>query len=77
VKVTTFTMRMKRVFVMFANNHHDVGHVAVWLLAPIGMQASLIEASPQTFFRPPHVGTKGALVQIARVGEMEAIERFA
>jgi hypothetical protein len=62
----------KRVFVMFANNHHNDGHVAVWLPAPPGMQASLMEASPETFFRPPYVGTKGWLgIELDRVGDEE------
>jgi hypothetical protein len=62
----------KRVFVMFANNHHNDGHVAVWLPAPLGVQGSLIEASPETFFRPPYVGTKGWVgIELDRVGDEE------
>jgi hypothetical protein len=38
---------------MFAGNHHDDGHVAVWLPAAPGVQADLIEESPDTYFRPP------------------------
>jgi hypothetical protein len=49
----------KRVFVMFANNHHNDGHVAVWLPTLPGMQGSLIAALPEIFFRPPYVGSKG------------------
>lgn len=49
----------KKVFVMFANNHHDDGHVAVWLPVPPGLQESLIEASPTVYFRPPYVGHRG------------------
>jgi hypothetical protein len=44
---------------MFANNHHGDGRVAVWLPAPPGFQAGLIEASPGTFFDPPYVGVRG------------------
>ena len=33
----------KRVFAMFANNHHDDGHVAVWLPAAPGVQEALID----------------------------------
>jgi len=62
----------KRVFVMFANNHHNDGHVAVWLPTLPGMQASLIEASPDTYFRPPYVGVKGWVgIELDRVGEEE------
>ncbi|MCB0236796.1 MAG: MmcQ/YjbR family DNA-binding protein, partial [Anaerolineae bacterium] len=28
----------KKVFVMFADNHHDDGRVAVWLPVPAGLQ---------------------------------------
>jgi hypothetical protein len=49
----------KRVFVMFANNHHGDGHVAVWLPVESGFQTILIENDPATYFRPPYVGTKG------------------
>ena len=49
----------KRVFAMFANNHHGDGHVAVWVPAAPGVQAALIEEAPDTFFRPPYVGVAG------------------
>src|SRR5436190_21601093 len=54
----TFFVR-KKVFVMFANNHHGDGHIAVWIPAAPGVQAMLINTSPQTFFRPPYVGVRG------------------
>lgn len=54
----TFFVR-KKVFTMFANNHHNDGHIAVWLPAPPGVQARLIEAWPKTFFHPPYVGVRG------------------
>ncbi len=50
---------VKKVFVMFADNHHNDGHVAVWLPAPPGMQAALIESAPGAYFRPPYVGHRG------------------
>jgi hypothetical protein len=49
----------KRVFAMFANNHHGDGHVAVWLPVGPGVQDALIEEAPQIFFRPPYVGPAG------------------
>jgi len=49
----------KKVFVMFANNHHNDGHIAVWLPVPPGFQAGLIETSPDVFFKPPYVGVRG------------------
>ena len=48
-----------RTFAMIDNNHHDSGHVAVWLKAPPGAQESLVEADPKHFFRPPYVGPNG------------------
>jgi hypothetical protein len=48
-----------KVFVMFADNHHNDGHIAVWLPAPSGFQSALIEKSPATFFKPPYVGGRG------------------
>lgn len=49
----------KRVFAMFANNHHGDGHIAVWVPAAPGAQAALIEEAPEIYFRPPYVGTSG------------------
>ncbi len=49
----------KKVFVMFANNHHDDGHVAVWLPVPPGLQETLTESSPEVYYRPPYVGHRG------------------
>lgn len=49
----------KKVYVMFSNNHHGDGHVAVCVPAPLGLQEVLIEASPKTFYRPPYVGVRG------------------
>lgn len=64
----TFFVR-KKVFAMFANNHHNDGRIAVWLPVPPGMQTMLIEAAPEKFFKPPYVGVRGwvgiELVQIS------------
>jgi hypothetical protein len=49
----------KRTFAMFVNNHHNDGHIAVWIAAAPGEQATLIAASPKRYFRPPYVGVKG------------------
>jgi hypothetical protein len=62
----------KRVFVMFANNHHNDGHVAIWIPASPGLQESLIAISPATYFRPPYVGVKGWVgIELDRIGEEE------
>ena len=54
----TFFVR-KKVFAMFANNHHGDGHVAVWIPVPPGVQATLIHLRPRTYYRPPYVGVRG------------------
>ena len=54
----TFFVR-KKVFAMFANNHHNDGHIAVWIPAAPGVQGALTTAAPETFFRPPYVGVRG------------------
>ena len=54
----TFFVKNK-VFVMFADNHHNDGHIAVWLPVPSGFQSTLIETAPKTFFKPPYVGVRG------------------
>ncbi len=60
----------RRVFVMFADNHHGDGRVAVWLPAPPGVQSALIEAAPTIYFRPPYVGHKGWVgVELGHVGD--------
>ncbi|PWU09700.1 MAG: phosphoribosylglycinamide formyltransferase [Terriglobia bacterium] len=60
----------KRVFVMFANNHHGDGHVAIWAPAAPGVQAALIEEAPDTYFRPPYVGSSGWVgVELSRVDD--------
>ncbi len=62
----------KKVYVMFANNHHNDGHIAVYLPAAIGIQAMLIKASPEKFFRPPYVGVRGWFgIELNRVSDEE------
>jgi len=60
----------KRVFAMFANNHHGDGHVGVWLPAASGVQDALIAEPPDTYFRPPYVGVAGWVgVELSRVDD--------
>jgi len=60
----------KRVFAMFANNHHDDGHVAVWLPAAPGVQETLIDEAPEIYFRPPYVGGGGWVgVELSKVDD--------
>lgn len=55
----TFFVRGKKTFVMFVDNHHDDGRLALWTAAPAGTQANLVETEPERFFVPPYVGGRG------------------
>jgi len=44
---------------MVSNNHHNDGHIAVWIPAQPGEQEILIASSPKVYYRPPYVGVKG------------------
>lgn len=60
----------KKVFAMFADNHHDDGHIAVWLPAPAGFQSALIEAQPEIYFKPPYVGGRGWIgIELDRISD--------
>jgi hypothetical protein len=48
-----------KMFAMTDNNHHDSGHVAVWIKAPAMVQEILVSSDPKRFFKPPYVGHKG------------------
>ena len=49
----------KRTFVMFANNHHGDGRIAMWCNASDGAQEVLVGSDPESFFIPPYVGCNG------------------
>lgn len=67
----------KKVFAMFANNHHSDGHIAVWIPAPPGSQEMLIHSWPDKFFRPPYVGVRGWIgVELDRVSDEELVDRL-
>jgi hypothetical protein len=55
----TFFIRGKKTFVMYVDNHHDDGRLALWCAAPEGAQEELVESEPDRFFRPPYVGHRG------------------
>jgi hypothetical protein len=56
------TFRVKsRIFVMFLNNHHGDGRLALWCNATSDVQAAMVEGDPRRFFVPPYVGGKGWL----------------
>lgn len=67
----TFFVKNK-VFVMFADNHHNDGHIAVWLPVPSGFQAALIETDPATYFKPPYVGVRGWIgIELERISDKD------
>ncbi|MDB5039321.1 MAG: phosphoribosylglycinamide formyltransferase [Candidatus Eremiobacteraeota bacterium] len=55
----TFFVRDKPSFVMFLNDHHGDGRLALWCAAPPGAQEALTSADPERYFRPPYVGHRG------------------
>jgi hypothetical protein len=54
------TWFVRKVFVMYANQHHD-DRVGFWCAAPPGVQEALVAAEPARYFRPPYVGHRGWL----------------
>jgi len=65
----------KRVFVMFANNHHSDGHRAIWIPTAPGTQAGMIAEAPEVYFKPPYVGVKGWIgVELTRIGDEPLVE---
>lgn len=67
----------KKVFTMFANNHHNDGHIAVWIPAPPGAQQILIRSSPKKYFKPPYVGVRGWVgVELGEIGDEELSARI-
>ena len=53
------TFFAKKSFVMFLNDHHGDGRLALWCAAPEGAQEAMVGADPERFFRPPYVGVRG------------------
>jgi hypothetical protein len=67
----TFFVR-KKVFAMCSFNHHNDGHIAVVMPAPPGVQAMLIEGSPEKFYKPPYVGGAGWIgIELGRISDEE------
>jgi hypothetical protein len=56
----TWFVRDKKVFVMYADHHHD-DRVAFVCAAPDGAQEIRVAADPERFFVPPYVGHRGWL----------------
>ena len=56
-----FFVRGKTTFVMFLDDHHGDGRLALWCAAPTGAQADQVAEDPHRFFVPPYVGGRGWL----------------
>ena len=57
----TFFVRGKKSFVMFHDDHHGDGRLALWVAAAPGVQAEQVDEEPDRFFVPPYVGHRGWL----------------
>lgn len=67
-----FFVRDKKCFVMFLDDHHSDGRLAIWCAAPDGVQAEMVALEPGRFFVPPYVGHRGWLgVHLLGVGRAE------
>lgn len=65
----------KRMFAMFANDHHGDGRIALWCNAPVGVQQMLLRAEPEKCFVPPYVGVNGWIgIVLDRVDDAELRE---
>jgi hypothetical protein len=51
----------KKTMVMFLDDHHGDGRLALWVAAPEGVQADMVMQEPDRFFVPPYVGHRGWL----------------
>ena len=54
-----FFIRGKRAFVMYMNNHHGDGRLALWCAAQPEMQRMLVSSSSKHYHVPPYVGHLG------------------
>lgn len=55
------TFFVKKSFVMFQEDHHGDGRLAIWCAAASGVQELMVESEPDRFFVPPYVGHRGWL----------------
>jgi hypothetical protein len=64
-------------FVMFLDNHHRDGRVALWCKAPPGAQSMIVESDPERYFVPPYVGPSGWIgARLDRRPDWAAIKAF-
>jgi hypothetical protein len=64
----------KKTFVMFLDDHHGDGRLALWVAAPPGVQHDMVEQEPERFFVPPYVGPRGWLgVRLDRAPDWDEV----
>jgi len=74
----TWFVRDKKTFVMYLDDHHGDGRLALWVAAPPGVQAQCVEEEPDRFFVPPYVGHRGWLgVRLDRAPDWREIAQIA
>ncbi len=74
----TWFVRAKLTFVMFLDDHHGNGRLALWVAAPSGVQGTLVDEEPDRFFVPPYVGGRGWLgVRLDRAVDWDEIAQIA
>lgn len=56
----TWFVRDRKVFVTYADHHHD-DRLGFWCAAPPGAQEAFVAGDPERFYRPPYVGGRGWL----------------
>jgi hypothetical protein len=57
----SFFVRGKKSFVMFHDDHHGDGRLALWVAAAPGVQGEMVDEEPDRFFVPPYMGHHGWL----------------
>jgi len=53
------TFRVKKMFAMYANDHHGDGRVALWVKSEAADQETLVDSDPERYFVPPYMGPSG------------------
>ncbi len=49
----------KQFVMLWPDGHHDHDFAHLWCAAPAGACEALLATSPERFFRPPYVGSRG------------------
>jgi hypothetical protein len=55
----SFFIRDKKTFVMYMDDHHGDGRLALWCAAAPGAQDMLVDTDPRQYFVPAYVGHRG------------------